>query len=433
MDELMIIDAPKFENGFPYEELNHKDLPHVVKFSGGRTSGMMLFVLLEAGLLRAERGDVVLFNNTSAEHPKTYEFVQRCKQVVEMKYGIPFFWLEYQTYEDARNGKYTRLSSYRLVNTQPWSETNPNGYHWRGEVYEELLSWTGFVPNIFQRTCTQNLKLETTRAFLKEWFANKPETERLGHFGKGSRLEDDDLYECHLRNGGSVPKEIFLEKKRFARGRPVCRPMQLYTDFSSSVRKFQNSHLDENVIGGIVDFGEDRVEYLSCVGLRADEPHRVAKVRLRNSSGPELAGYQGELAYMPLFGMGVTRKDVEDFWKKQSWNLELDSKDGLSNCTYCFLKGLRVLQSAHAALGAGVDEELKNTPCDLNWWVNLERKYGRDLEAEKREIKRKVPNNFIGFFGVGNGFSYQHLAESQGKKDSLSEFEDSVLPCDCTD
>ena len=59
---------------FHYDSKAHKDLPHVVKFSGGRSSGMLLFTLLEAGLLNAQRGDVVIFNNTSAEHPATYEF-----------------------------------------------------------------------------------------------------------------------------------------------------------------------------------------------------------------------------------------------------------------------------------------------------------------------------------------------------------------------
>ena len=101
---------------------------------------MLLFILLEAGLLKPKRGDVIVFNNTSAEHPKTYEFARRCKKLVEKKYGLPFFWLEYQTYEDARNGEYTRLPSYRLVNAEPRSAANPDGYHWRGEVYEELLS-----------------------------------------------------------------------------------------------------------------------------------------------------------------------------------------------------------------------------------------------------------------------------------------------------
>lgn len=433
MDELIIVDAPKFESGFPYESLNHEDLPHVVKFSGGRTSGMMLFVLLESGLLKAERGDVVLFNNTSAEHPKTYDFVRRCKQVVEREYGIPFFWLEYQTYEDARNGEYTRLSSYRLVNTQPWSETNPNGYRWRGEVYEELLSWAGFVPNKFQRTCTQHLKLETTRAFLKEWFVNKPETARLGHFGKSSRLEDDDLYARHVRKGGGVPREIFLTKKQFARERPVCRPAQVYADFSSPARRFQSPYLAENTMGESVVFGEDGIEYLSFVGLRGDEQHRVVKVRHRNSGGPEAAGYQGEHAYMPLFSMGLTKQGVEHFWRQQRFDLALNAKDGLSNCTYCFLKGLRVLQNARAALKAEVDDELKHTPCDIQWWVRIEQKYSRNLKAEERQTKRKIPDDRIGFFGAENGFSYQRLAESQETKESLSEFADSVLPCDCTD
>ncbi len=131
--------------------------------------------------------------------------------------------------------------------------------------------------------------------------------------------------------------------------------------------------------------------------------------------------------------MGLTREDVEDFWGQQSWALELDSKDGLSNCTYCFLKGLRVLQNAQAALGTIVEEELENTPCDLNWWVSLEQKYGRDMEAEKRQIRREIPNGFIGFFGAKSAFSYQRLAEAPRTKDSLAGFEDSVLPCDCTD
>ena len=59
---------------FRYRGRHHGKLPHVVKFSGGRSSGMLLFTLLENGLLRQERGDVVVFNNTSSEHPETYRF-----------------------------------------------------------------------------------------------------------------------------------------------------------------------------------------------------------------------------------------------------------------------------------------------------------------------------------------------------------------------
>ena len=67
---------------------------------------MLLFTLLENGLLSAERGDVVVFNNTSCEHPETYRFAATCKEIVEQRYGIPFFWVEFQTYEDARRGEW---------------------------------------------------------------------------------------------------------------------------------------------------------------------------------------------------------------------------------------------------------------------------------------------------------------------------------------
>ena len=103
---------------FRYRAKRHSTLPHVVKFSGGRSSGMLLFTLLENKILNADRGDVILFNNTSAEHPDTYRFAQDCNKASN-RYGIPSFWVEFQTYEDARNGEWTRLPSYRLVNDQP--------------------------------------------------------------------------------------------------------------------------------------------------------------------------------------------------------------------------------------------------------------------------------------------------------------------------
>ncbi len=116
---------------FRYQAKHHPDLPHVIKFSGGRSSGMLLFTLLENGFLRQERGDVVVFNNTSCEHPETYRFAAECKHRVESDYGIPFFFVQFQTYEDARQGEWRRLPTYRLVNERPYSKNNPDGFHWR--------------------------------------------------------------------------------------------------------------------------------------------------------------------------------------------------------------------------------------------------------------------------------------------------------------
>ena len=136
---------PTREYRFGYIDTHHSELPHVVKFSGGRSSGMLLLTLLANEILKPERGDVVLSNNTSSEHPQTYNFARECKAVTE-QYGIPFYLLEFQTYEDARKGEWTRLPSYRLVNDKPWSEENPDGFHWRGEVFEEVPRRSGSSP-----------------------------------------------------------------------------------------------------------------------------------------------------------------------------------------------------------------------------------------------------------------------------------------------
>ena len=57
---------PGKEYQFRYRARKHGSLPHVVKFSGGRSSGMLLFALLENGLLDASRGDVIVFNKGAA-------------------------------------------------------------------------------------------------------------------------------------------------------------------------------------------------------------------------------------------------------------------------------------------------------------------------------------------------------------------------------
>ena len=425
---------------FHYQSKSHKNHPHVVKFSGGKTSGMLLFILLEAGLLEAERGDVVLFNNTSAEHPKTYEFVERCKHVVEERYKIPFFWIEYQTYEDARQGEYVRLPSFKLVNQEPCSKNNPDGYHHRGEVFEEMLSYKGYVPTLFQRVCTQSLKLECSRDFLGEWLANKQATERLGHFGESSRLDDAAMYARYKKNRGLAPREIFFRKKAFLKSRPWIRASQKWSDYSDVAVPFTNTGLAGKAYGRKARFGEGGIEYISFVGIRRDEMRRVIKIQKRNAGEADTEGYEGEHVYMPLAEMGIAEGDVHDFWEKQDWRLDLKKEDNLSNCTFCFLKGVENLKAAKEAIKKEQVADYANTPCDVRWWAAIERKYGRNMKAEGRKLKPKE-NDFFGFFGPSaiygteNGaseMSYQLLAENDCLDGVDMPVED-ILPCDCTE
>jgi hypothetical protein len=50
--------------------------------------GMMLMKLLKNNQLNPKRGDIIIFNNTSAEHPATYEFTRKIKKIAEEEYTI---------------------------------------------------------------------------------------------------------------------------------------------------------------------------------------------------------------------------------------------------------------------------------------------------------------------------------------------------------
>ena len=429
---------PEADYAFHYRAKNHRQLPHVVKFSGGRSSGLLLFALLKNGFLRRERGDVVVFNNTSCEHPETYKFVAECKERVEAC-GVPFFIIQFQTYEDARQGEWRRINSYRLVNERPYGPDNPDGFQWRGEVFEEMLSHKTYLPNQFRRVCTQSLKLETTRMFLRDWFAGKTSIPQQGHGQPDSLVDTDQLYKRHTRNSGGVPKEILLDKKRFVLRRPVSRPKQNYRDFSAAADTFENVALKGKVFGQKAWFGADGIEYVAFIGLRADEQIRVARVESRSANPHANVGYEGEKVYMPLATMDISKADVNDIWQKLDWDLKLPDSGALSNCVYCFLKGSANLAQVHTHMAVQKSKEIagfgsvEGTPCDIDWWIEKEKKYGRDLEKENREQTSPEARGFIGFFGATSGFSYDTIVASAAKGESPERFANTVLPCDCTE
>ena len=428
-------DAPDHEaHTLRYRSEAHQRLPHVVKFSGGRSSAMLLFTLLENGILKQQRGDVVVFNNTACEHPETYRFVAECKRRVERGFGIPLLLTEFQTYEDARRGHWRRLQSYRLVNERPQTRENPNGFHWHGEVFEELVSHKAYLPNRHRRVCTADLKLRPTRDFLADWLAGKPGIDALGHDCPSSRVDLDEMHALHRRAGGTVPRAILIGKRKYALGRPTSRPAQAYADFSDTARPFDNPQITPHVFGNRAELGSNRAEYVVLIGLRNDEPARIARVRSRNGDPHAKAGHDGEHVYMPFEQMDIDRDDVNRFWSRQSWDLGLDPAAELSNCVYCFLKGTRKLGMVHAAMrdpqpvsGFG---PTAGTPCDIKWWQRIERKYGRDLIAEnrlRRERKGETDPTRIGFFGLSR-LDYRTVATPS----ALAAHNESVPACACT-
>ena len=99
--------------------------------------------------------------------------------------------------------------------------------------------------------------------------------------------------------------------------------------------------------------------WTSIVGLRADEPRRVAKQRFRNGLGKERF-YTG----MPLADAGVTKRDVQVFWGEQPFDLRLLNVNGTTpdgNCDLCFLKSEGTILST-----------MRRRPETAEWWIKQE-------------------------------------------------------------
>lgn len=94
--------------------------------------------------------------------------------------------------------------------------------------------------------------------------------------------------------------------------------------------------------------------WTNCVGLRADEMHRVARMNAANDAGRE----RWEVV-CPLATAGLVKADVESFWASQPFDLRLRPWEG--NCDLCFLKGLnRKLRV------------IRDSPDLAAWWVEAE-------------------------------------------------------------
>ena len=100
-------------------------------------------------------------------------------------------------------------------------------------------------------------------------------------------------------------------------------------------------------------------EWDSMIGVRADEPRRVAKMRA-NPKGGRGAGSR----CLPLADVGVIAADVGAFWREQPFDLALPNISGVTmhgNCDLCFLKGAHQVMSLIA-----------ERPSRAVWWAAME-------------------------------------------------------------
>lgn len=95
----------------------------------------------------------------------------------------------------------------------------------------------------------------------------------------------------------------------------------------------------------------------NVIGLRADEPHRVA--RMTGNAAHEV---WDNLA--PMHRAGITKRDVQGFWRQQNFDLALPVINGRSphgNCDFCFLKS-----------AATISALMREMPERARWWIDVE-------------------------------------------------------------
>ncbi len=95
--------------------------------------------------------------------------------------------------------------------------------------------------------------------------------------------------------------------------------------------------------------------WTNAIGLRFDEPRRVAKIKDQRERWETAA---------PLYDARVTKEHVSAFWNSQPFDLQLPNVGGKTpagNCDLCFLKSTNIITSL-----------IRQDPGVADWWIRQE-------------------------------------------------------------
>jgi 3'-phosphoadenosine 5'-phosphosulfate sulfotransferase (PAPS reductase)/FAD synthetase len=148
-------------------------------------------------------------------------------------------------------------------------------------------------------------------------------------------------------------------------------------------------------------------EWESFIGIRADEPKRVAKFR----ANPNPKG-KYETVFMPLVPDGVTSKQVGNFWKSQDFDLGLPNMNGKTmhgNCDLCMLKPKAQILSL-----------IKEKPERAIWWMNHEKEAAKRCSGDGK------------FFAIDRP-TYAQMYKYAAEQSDMFDQNEEAISCFCGD
>jgi 3'-phosphoadenosine 5'-phosphosulfate sulfotransferase (PAPS reductase)/FAD synthetase len=148
-------------------------------------------------------------------------------------------------------------------------------------------------------------------------------------------------------------------------------------------------------------------EWDSFIGIRADEPRRVAKFRA--NPHPE---NKNETVCMPLVPNNVSSKEVGNFWNGQEFDLELPNINGKTmhgNCDLCMLKPKSQILSL-----------ITEKPDRALWWIKQEEEAAKRCAGDGK------------FFAIDRP-TYAQMYKYAAEQTDMFDKDEEAISCFCGD
>jgi 3'-phosphoadenosine 5'-phosphosulfate sulfotransferase (PAPS reductase)/FAD synthetase len=145
----------------------------------------------------------------------------------------------------------------------------------------------------------------------------------------------------------------------------------------------------------------------SFIGIRADEPRRVAKFRA--NPHPE---NKNETVCMPLVPNNVSSKEVGNFWNNQEFDLELPNINGKTmhgNCDLCMLKPKSQILSL-----------ITEKPDRALWWIKQEEEAAKRCTGDGK------------FFAIDRP-TYAQMHKYAAEQTDMFDKDEETISCFCGD